>query len=189
MKLPLLDNDVPQISITGSRAVSEDNDAVFTLTADILPRENISIGIAISQSPYMDGEDLYQDADGFGNHFELVEMLTTDMGSKELSIELDEMGSGGTITVTVDTSTDGKYVPAPENSGGSFTTLIIDEDSPPNGPVVELVPVTTTTITEGDSIRIHNSGDYSSWKYCISQSTRSESRDFSSRKLSRWSTT
>ena len=153
IEITVADNDVPQISITGSRAVSEDNDAVFTLTADILPKEIINIGVAISQSPYNDdGEDLYDDADGFGNHFESVEMDTTDMGSKELSIELDEMGSGGTITVTVDTSMDGKYVPAPTNSGGSFTTLIIDENSPPTGPVVELVPVTTTTITEGDQL-------------------------------------
>ena len=152
IEITVADNDVPQISITGSRAVSDNAVATFTLSADILPRENISIIIGISQSPYTDNQLLYDGADPMGNQPRTIEMMTTDTGSKEFTIVLFNMGSGGTITVTVDTSTDGKYTPAPVNSGGSFTTLIIDEDSPPDGPFVELLPVTSTTITEGTQL-------------------------------------
>ncbi len=143
------DNDVPKISITSDAIVSENDDAIFTLTADIFPWENISISVNITQTPYTDGQLLYVGAGNSGNQSRTVEMQITDTprGSKTLMLDLNDLG-GGSITVEVATHPDGKYQPG---ANASFSTIVIDEDSVPTGPVIELAEVTSTTIEEGRS--------------------------------------
>ena len=141
------DDDVPQITITGAGSVSENDNAVFTLMADPVPWEDITIDVTITQNPYVSGQSLFS-----GNATRQVEMSATTppIGQAPLTIDLNSGNntSGGTITVTVDSSTGGKYDAA--DSGFSHTTQVTDPDSAPTGPVIELVPVSSTPIVEGN---------------------------------------
>ena len=69
--------------------MSEDDDVTLTLSADISPKETISIAINISQRPYTDGEILYVGANqSTGNESRSIMMLISDNQEKDFTIEL-----------------------------------------------------------------------------------------------------
>ena len=84
-----------------------------------------------------------------GNYSTTVSMTTTD--NQETSIDLLTLNDagGGFITVTITTHDDGNYELNTTNDAHIHTIQVIDPDTAPTGPVIELVPVTTATITEG----------------------------------------
>ena len=156
IEIVVKDNDVPKISITGEISVSENDDAVLTLSANILPNETISINVNITQSPNTTGQLLFVGGSTSAATLRTVEMTVADNKSKVFTIDLYNVNNatndfpnpaGGTITVEVANSSDGKYDRA--DSGTSHTVQIIDPDTPPNGPLVEILPVSSTPITEG----------------------------------------
>ena len=51
--------------------------------------------------------------------------------------------SGGTITVTVAVATDGKYDPQTTGNAHTHEIQVIDSDTAPDGPVIELVAATS----------------------------------------------
>ena len=139
------DNDIPQVSITGGASVIEDADAMFTLSADPMPWEDITINVNLTENLF----DVTETGNLFiGANTREVVMMTADNGTKNLSVDLNDL-SGGTITVTVATHSDGKYEPA--TSGVSHKILVIDPDSAPaaDAPVIELEPASATPIVEG----------------------------------------
>ena len=142
------DDDVPSISIIGDASVSEDDNAIFRITADINPRVDLTINVEVTQSPTVLNQLLYSDADQMGNHSTTVSMRTTDNQETQLSLTLNDMG-GGFITVTITTHDDGNYELNTTNDAHIHTIQVIDPDTAPTGPVIELVTVTTATITEG----------------------------------------
>ena len=99
------DDDVPSISIIGDASVSEDDNAIFRVTADINPRVDLTINVEVTQSPIVPNQLLYSDADQMGNHSTTVSMATTDNQETQLSLTLNDMG-GGFITVTIVTHSD-----------------------------------------------------------------------------------
>ncbi len=140
------DNDDPRISITTtSSSVSEDDDAVFTLAADIAPWEDITINVSIDASPYNSGETLF-----IGESSQTV-MMSANSQTAEITLDLDDQ-SGGIITVTVTPHADNKYLPA--DNGFSRKIQIIDEDANLTGPVIEIVSA-APTIVEGESTVIN----------------------------------
>ncbi len=149
----VIDDDIPEISISGKSSVSEDDDAVFTLVADPTPRGDITINVQITQTPNVSGQRLYTTATSTGPRTLNVMMLTTDnpRGSKTLTLNLSDAG-GGSITATVLTHSSGNYVPQTAGNAHTHTIHVSDPDSPATGPVIELVALTNTTITEGDSV-------------------------------------
>ena len=142
------DDDVPSISIIGDASVNEDDNAIFRVTADINPRVDLTINVEVTQNPNVDEQLLYSDADQMGNHSTTVSMRTTDSQEGQLTLDLNDAG-GGFITVTITTHDDGNYELNTTNDAHIHTIQVIDPDSLPDGPVIELVPVTTVTINEG----------------------------------------
>ena len=142
------DDDVPQITITGAGSVSEENDAEFTLMANPVPWEDITVSVTITESPYVSGQNLFS---GSATRQVEISATTAPVGQATLTIDLNasfDDTSGGTITVTVDSSTGGKFEAA--DFSFSHTTQVTDPQLAPNGPVIELVPVSSTPIVEGN---------------------------------------
>ena len=122
------DDDVPKISIIGDASVSEDDNAIFRITADINPRVDLTINVNVSQTPNESDQLLYSDADQMGNHSTTVSMATTDNQETQLSLTLNDMG-GGFITVTITTHDDGNYELNTTNDAHIHTIQVIDPDS------------------------------------------------------------
>ena len=154
------DDDIPQISITGGTSVSEEDDFVFTLQADITPRKEITISIGLSDEPFNVGDQLYAE-----DTARTVKMRPSDYRMTTYTVKPNEFNigkdrRGGFVTVTVNPSSDNEYAPA--DFGNSHTIRIIDQnpDSIPDGPIVELAPnsemiMSDTNITEGDNALIN----------------------------------
>ena len=95
------DDDIPQISITGGTSVSEEDDFVFTLQADIAPRKEITISIGLSDEPFNAGDQLYAE-----NTKRTVNMRPSDYRMTTYTVRPNEFNlgkdrRGGFVTATV----------------------------------------------------------------------------------------
>ena len=144
--ISVADNETPRVTISGVTESSEDNDVTYTLATTLQPWQNIKINVSITQDPNVDGQLLYTGADASGNETREVTMMRSEYSAKEFVVDLLDR-SGGQITVTVTTHSDGGYAPASSNF--SISTTVNDPDAVPDGPIIELIAVSSTTITEG----------------------------------------
>ena len=148
----VIEDDIPEISISGKSSVSEVDDAIFTLVADPIPHGEITINVEVTQAPNLGNLSLYAGPSSSAPLTHMVVMRTTDdpRGRQTLTLDLIN-SSGGSITATVIANSAGGYVPKSSGNAHEHTIHVSDPDSPPNGPVIELVELTNKTITEGST--------------------------------------
>ena len=145
------DNDLPTFTISGPTSKDEEADVVFTVTT-VTGKifADTTINVDISQNPTVDDQLLYVGANMMGNKTETVTFLASDVTASKMVTVTTEDTSGGTITATLAPSTNGSYHLAPKKV--QVTSIIdLNPPDPPDGPVIELLPVTTATIIEGAS--------------------------------------
>ena len=149
-QLLLPDNDLPTFTISGPTSKDEEVDVVYTVTT-VTGKifADTTINVDISQKPTVDDQLLYVGANMMGNKTETVNFLASEVTASKMVTVTTEDKSGGTITATLAASTNGSY----HLANRTQVTSIIDLNppDPPDGPVIELLPVTTATIIEGAS--------------------------------------
>ena len=147
--LSVTDNDLPIVSISGPTSMDENSNVVYTVTtATGKVFADLTVNVNISQSPNVTDQLLYAGADMMGNQTQTVSFLASEAtASKAITITTNDE-SGGSITASLAASTNGTYHLAQKRTQ---VTSIIDTNAPvPTGPVIELMPVTTDTIIEGE---------------------------------------
>ena len=147
--LSVTDNDLPIVSISGPTSMDENSNVVYTVTtATGKVFADLTVNVNISQNPNVTDQLLYASADMMGNQTQTVSFLASEAtATKAITITTNDE-SGGSITASLAASTNGTYHLAQKRTQ---VTSIIDTNAPvPTGPVIELMPVTTDTIIEGE---------------------------------------
>ena len=148
--ITVTDNDLPTFTISGPTSKDEEVEVVYTVTT-VTGKifADTTINVDISQNPTVDDQLLYVGANMMGNKTETVNFLASEVTASKMVTVTTEDKSGGTITATLAASTNGSY----HLANRTQVTSIIDLNppDPPDGPVIELLPVTTATIIEGAS--------------------------------------
>ena len=106
----ITDNDLPIFTISGPASMNEETDVVYTVTTETGKIfADTSIVVNISQNPTVDDQLLYVGANMMGNKTETVTFLASDVTASKMVTVTTEDESGGTITATLATSTNGSY--------------------------------------------------------------------------------
>ena len=153
------DDEVPAITISGPSSISDDTDnnqatnsmATYTLNADPIPHTNIDIIVTITSVPNETNDTLFS-----GPAERTIQMLRNRSHSRlknHFLLKYLVPGWGGTLTVALKTAPAGNIYK--HGSPASISTTINDEDANPDGPIIELVPLTATSITEGSTIEFN----------------------------------
>ncbi len=127
----VLDNDVPLVTIAGGSAVTEGENATFTLSASPTPYQAITVNLTIAQT------GAYVDADDIGTG-KTVTIPATGSANYQVAIVDDDVNeAAGSVAATVTTGTG--YSPGSVNSA---TVNVADDDTPvvsavSDGPVYE----------------------------------------------------
>ncbi len=137
--LTITDNDTPEISITGGPAVTEGEDASFTLTASPAPFEDVSVKVTVAENGLFaaQGELGVRQVTVGASGTAMFAVLTTDDSAHE---------ANGSVTATVESGSGYAVARSPANSA---PVAVNDNDSPPPpDPVVSIS--SGPAVTEGE---------------------------------------
>ena len=87
----IADNDVPQISVSSAGSVSENDDAIFTLTSNIRPLNELTIRVDLSSELFTMGQSLFVGAgtgDQSGKRTLFITMTPSEYERKDFTVEL-----------------------------------------------------------------------------------------------------
>ncbi len=138
--------DTPVVSIAGGGAVTEGDDAIFTLTTSPAPTSNISVSVTVGQT----GEFAANGQTGA----QMVTVGTSGTATLTVSTDDDDVDElDGTITATVQAGTG--Y--APHGTDASASVTVNDNDAGPTDDkpaAVSTLALTDATVSEGESVTV-----------------------------------